>query len=413
MALEKRCARELDSRFDESHQFRRERVAYLVPNLLDYQIARLNATNRVLKATDRSLHVVTFSPLESDYAWTGSLQSVEFDHIMIYDTGKHEDRPVRQTCRRLLNLLNRLSPDIVFICGYRLAAMRAALRWCRGRKVPTVLFSDTTRQDAPRVFWKEWIKRRIVRQFDAALVAGTRASAYVQSLGMRPASIVTGYDVVDNAHFATGSDLALSQANETRAELGLRHQGEYFLAVSRLVPRKNLAILLKAMSMMPADAVRQIPNLVVCGDGYLQAELQKMADALDLSERVMFAGHVDYETIPSYYGLASGLLLPSFSEPWGLVVNEAMAAGLPVITSERAGCSEDLVVSNLNGWTCDPNDAGNWVECMTRLARMGVEARRSMGLASQRIIEEWDLNRFANGFLQAISLALVKAGRGQ
>jgi 1,2-diacylglycerol 3-alpha-glucosyltransferase len=107
------------------------------------------------------------------------------------------------------------------------------------------------------------------------------------------------------------------------------------------------------MSPAPRDA----RDLVVCGDGDLRPRLHALARELGLEQRVHWPGFVQYPDLPVYYALADAFILASTIEPWGLVVNEAMACGLPVLVSDRCGCAPDLVPEGQNGFTFKPRPA--------------------------------------------------------
>jgi glycosyltransferase involved in cell wall biosynthesis len=118
-------------------------------------------------------------------------------------------------------------------------------------------------------------------------------------------------------------------------------------------------------------------------------------------------GARDYKTLPKYYGLAEALLLPSVSEAWGLVVNEAMAASLPVLVSSRCGCSHDLVEDGKNGFVFDPFDVDSIADTLARFARLPDAKRAAMGVRSREIISHWGLDHFVQGFDTAARAALA------
>jgi glycosyltransferase involved in cell wall biosynthesis len=122
----------------------------------------------------------------------------------------------------------------------------------------------------------------------------------------------------------------------------------------------------------------------------------------------MLAGFRQYEELPAWYGLASAFVHASTTEQWGLVVNEAMASGLPVIVSERCGCAPDLVEHGVNGFTFDPYDVPALADLMQRVAAMTDERRAAMGAAGQRIIADWGPERFADGLMKAVQVALSR-----
>ena len=118
-------------------------------------------------------------------------------------------------------------------------------------------------------------------------------------------------------------------------------------------------------------------------------------------------GFVQYPDLPRWYAEASCFVHASLIEPWGLVVNEAMAAGLPVIVSRTCGCAADLVQEGVNGWTFDPTDKLGLAELMRRISASPEQAKL-MGESSRRIIRDWGTERFAAGVLAATKSALGK-----
>ncbi len=128
------------------------------------------------------------------------------------------------------------------------------------------------------------------------------------------------------------------------------------MASCRFVPKKNLDVLLEAFAAY-CEASRSPWELVLCGDGPMKEGLEAMTRELGISDHVRMPGFVQYEDLPSYYGLAQAFVHASHREQWGLVVNEAMAAGLPVLVSERCGCVPELVQQGVNGFTFPPSDA--------------------------------------------------------
>jgi glycosyltransferase involved in cell wall biosynthesis len=104
--------------------------------------------------------------------------------------------------------------------------------------------------------------------------------------------------------------------------------------------------------------------------------------------------------------LANCFILPSVSEPWGLVVNEAMACGLPVLVSDRCGCCPELVKGDVNGWTFDPCSESALVDLMVRMTGMPEPRRAQLGQASQAIVAEWGLERHARSLFDAADYAL-------
>jgi len=125
---------------------------------------------------------------------------------------------------------------------------------------------------------------------------------------------------------------------------------------------------------------------------------------------VHLVGPKGYTELPAYYANAGAFIHASTTEQWGLVVNEAMASGLPVLVSNRCGCAMDLVKEDLNGWTFDPNDLTQLAQFMVKMST-DEERRLEMGRASPGIISEWDTNRFFSGLSAAVDVTLAKPKR--
>ncbi len=293
--------------------------------------------------------------------------------------------------------LDHLNPEAVLIPGYYTLPALAAAFWSKlhGRKA--VLMTESTREDHARAGWKEAVKRLLVSTlFDAAITGGKRHLSYARSLGFRDDQLALFYDVVDNSYFE-------QQAAERRQigrdpEMGL--PGRYFLYVGRLAPEKNLETLIRSFKRFRDQGGQW--SLVMVGDGPLSDRLHEQIEQAGLSNTVYFTGLKTTHELAPYYAFANCFVLPSWREPWGLVVNEAMASGLPVIVSSQCGCADDLVQDGRNGFRFD---AGNEVElsdCMLRLERSDENQQQCMARASQELIAHYSLEHWAEEVARVI-----------
>jgi glycosyltransferase involved in cell wall biosynthesis len=248
------------------------------------------------------------------------------------------------------------------------------------------------------------MKGAVVRMTDAGLVAGRPHLAYLSALGMSESRIATGYDIVDNVHFARGADLARAEAPRLRAELNLPER--YVLSVCRFVEKKNLLRLIDAQALAVARHPSKVLPLVLVGGGPLEQTLRSRVAMLGLAGHVLIRPFAQYETLPMLYGLAEGLVLASAVDQWGLVINEAMAAGLPVLVSARCGAAEDLVVEGETGFVFDPFDIEALADSLARLSGLDRVKRTSMGAAAQIRIGAWGPERFAKAFRRAAADAM-------
>jgi glycosyltransferase involved in cell wall biosynthesis len=365
-----------------------------------YHVARLSAA-----AQRTGLSAVELSLKDRTYAWERVRGPLPFRRITL--SRSDGIPPAKQ--RALLSLaLEREAPDAVAIPGWSHPAALSALHWCLRRRVPALLMSESQECDQPRSWWKELLKRRIVAGFSAALVGGLRHAQYLASLGMGPERIYRGYDAVDNGHFAREAALVRRRADDLRMLAGLPRR--FFLASSRFVPPKNLKGLLHGYARYRNRAGRRAWPLVLLGDGPQLGELMELRRGLDLRGQLLLPGFVQYKQLPLYYGLASAFVHASSSEPWGLVVNEAMASSLPLLLSRSCGCAPDLLREGINGYGFEPGDEEELARGFARLSS-GSEDLQAMGRASLRGVQSCSPDAFAEGLLRAARAALAGGAR--
>jgi glycosyltransferase involved in cell wall biosynthesis len=191
---------------------------------------------------------------------------------------------------------------------------------------------------------------------------------------------------VDNDAFeawATASD-----REKIRKDYGLF--GTVFVTVSALVPRKGIDHLIEAWAGMNADLRRQA-SLLIAGDGPERERLESMVEARGL-QGVVFAGRLEPPLVAACLGASDVFVFPTLEDVWGLAVNEAMVAGLPVLCSRYAGCAEDLVRPGENGAHVDPLDTAQFTCAIEEMIRHP-ERGQSMGRRSKHIISGFTVAR--------------------
>jgi glycosyltransferase involved in cell wall biosynthesis len=300
--------------------------------------------------------------------------------------------------------LEKLCPDVVFVLGWSMPSGLATLEWCVSRGVRSVMMSESNKDDAPRSIAKEFIKRQIVSLTDAGFVGGRLAAEYMAELRMPRELISLGYNAVDNQHFAEGARQA--RANEEACRMRYSLPEKYILCCARLVEKKNHIRLIEAYAMATQTSRDDVPSLLFVGPGPLEDSIRRKISSLGLTDRVILKGSYGYSDLPAVYALAEALILPSTSEQWGLVVNEAMAAGLPILVSKKCGSAYDLVEHNNNGYTFDPFDVSSIAQALVWFSKNSSSERIAMGARSEVIIKRWGLDRFAAGFRDCVKNAL-------
>lgn len=365
-----------------------------------YHFSRLAGA---VKSGNNANFVITgleIAPVSKTYSWSTETPDKELRVISLFPEKILETVSQPSQMRRMWQTLASLNPDALAISGYDRLAMLTALAWAKKNQKSAILMSDSKADDQPRQRWKEWLKSHIVRRFDAALVAGTPQRDYATSLGIPAKRVFLGYDVVNNRHYTLGAAAARRQERTWRQKLNLPQP--YFLTVARFIEKKNLFRLVEAYRQYQKKHADPW-DLVVCGNGP-QAHGLKAA-AAEVSG-IHFPGFKQIDELPVYYGLASAFILASSHfEQWGLVVNEAMAAGLPVLVSRACGCAPNLVKEGVNGFTFDPYDVDGLAGLMVRMSS-GELNLKAMGEASQVIIAGWTPEVFGENLLKAVDATL-------
>jgi glycosyltransferase involved in cell wall biosynthesis len=305
--------------------------------------------------------------------------------------------------------LARLAPETVVISGWAAPESFAAIRWARHNHVPLVIMSESQADDAGRGRVREALKSRIVASCDAALVGGPPHRDYMAALGLPPARIHFGYDAVDNEHFARGADAARRSAEQLRAKYRLPNR--YILAAARFIAKKNLPALVEAYAA--AANMATAPDLVILGDGEERRAVEKAIERTGTGGHVHLPGFIPYDELPIHYGLAESFTHVSLVEQWGLVVNEAMAAGLPVVVARHNGVARTVVEDGENGLLIDPASVPEMAAVLSRVFAMAPAERSAMGARARQAISQWSPARFGAGLRSAIRDAHGAPGKGR
>jgi glycosyltransferase involved in cell wall biosynthesis len=258
------------------------------------------------------------------------------------------------------------TPDVALITGWYSVTLVRALWACRRAGVPTLFRGDTNLLSGPtgwkRLLWN--LKTRVLlRQFDGFLSPGTRVTEFLRSYGVRPHQIFRAPHAVDNGMFADAA--ARHQTPDARAAARVRRgidPGAFVvLFVGRLAPSKRPLQAVRAVARLAPGA-----DLLVVGSGPLQAAVRTEAERLGV--RLTMTGFLNQSELGEAYAIADCLVLPSdASETWGLVVNEALATGLPCIVSDRVGCAPDLIVDGDTGYVFPLDDVDALLAALVRV----------------------------------------------
>ncbi len=313
---------------------------------------------------------------QSRAAMVDSAQKVEYDYpYQVLFPRSLDSVTLPERMKALFSLFKDFRPDVLNITGYFDPAQVALAFYAKMVGVKVVISVESSLADHQRSGLKERLKKLILDRADDYFCFGQTSVAYLKWLGVSEQKItVKKAAVVDNDRIAAVYALAKSEAHSTdSAPLS-------FVYVGRLAEEKNLLRLLEAYRLL-SDTSRE---LLFVGEGPMRSQLEAYVKFHNLAG-VRFVGGLLWHQVPAYLAQSKILVLPSLSEPWGLVVNEALTCGMPVIVSERCGCSADLVQDGVNGFTFNPESVEALTEAMQFYAQ-NPDAVTRHGAASLRLI---------------------------
>jgi glycosyltransferase involved in cell wall biosynthesis len=242
------------------------------------------------------------------------------------------------------------------------------------------------------------------RQLDGVLAIGSANREFYRAIGVPQRRIFNMPYAVDNDRFMRGARLANSERKELRASFGVDDNRPIVLYAAKFQRRKRPDDLLRAAARLKREGV--IFHLVMVGSGEMDTDLRALAQHLGPSN-IHFAGFVNQSALARVYAACDLFVLPSENEPWGLAVNEAMCAGLPIVASTEIGCVPDLVHDGRNGRAFSAGNVAGLTDALRPLLT-DPDLRRRMGAASRDIIARWSYAECRAG-LQA---ALASVGLG-
>lgn len=311
----------------------------------------------------------------------------------------------------ILAILQRQRFDAFIVHGWYNRSYWQAIRGCWATRTPVMVRGDSTLNMA-RGGWRKLLKgithRFFVPRFDAYLVVGQRAREYYLAFGASPERMTFVPHFVENDRFTRAADEARPRRGELRQRWGLPEDAIVYLFAAKFIPKKRPHDFVQGVLQASRLAPR-VAGLMV-GDGPLRPEVEQLVQ--QTKAPVRFTGFLNQTEIPAAYAVCDALVLPSDGEEtWGLVVNEAMACGLPCLVSDQVGCAPDLVLEESTGQVFPFMDVPALAE---RLARLGQhpELLQRMGSQAREHIQRYSVDNAVTGTFQAIARWSRKPKRG-
>jgi len=311
------------------------------------------------------------------------------------------------------SVLGRGSHDALLLLGWQTYAHVQMLRAAWQVGIPVILRGESTLQREPatrarasarRLMWLP-VRRRLYHaafeRVQAFLVIGSRNRDYYRSFGVPDEKLFWAPYGVDNDWFALPDDNRATARARVRSELGVGLDRIVFASSAKLIARKRPFDLIDAIAVLRSRGINA--HALFIGDGEERTAIEQRAAGVGIADALSMAGFVNQRELPSWYAAADTLVLPSDSlETWGLVVNEAMAAGLPVVVSDAAGCSVDLVRDGENGFRYPCGDVGVLADRLASMVALGEDGRRRFGDRSREIVAGFGIDVAARATEDAV-----------
>ena len=370
----------------------------IITNIISpYRIPLFNYTSL---QKDIKFKVVALAELEENRNWEVKKDYIKFDYEILpgwhsFIWGKKREVAIHIN-KGITKVLRRYNPDVVVTSGYDSLAYWQAFLYCKLYRKKFILWNGTTLLSAGSISGIRGIlKRIIVRYSDGYVAYGTKAKEYLEYLGAKSERIFISNNTVDMEYFR-------SRVEEYRNKDSFKKERKQYpkyllLHVGQLIKRKGALQVLKALECLKDAKV----GLLIVGSGHEESNLKNFCKEKNI-ENVFFEGFQQQEMLPKYYALADIFILPSFEEVWGLVVNEALASGLYVLSSKYAGASYDLVKEGWNGEVFDPGNVDEVAKLIKKSKDEIKNIREKRDAISQHACRAFNIEKSADGFIRAI-----------
>jgi glycosyltransferase involved in cell wall biosynthesis len=369
------------------------KVAIVHTDFRIYWPARLKALIDYLWSNEVSLEIIEIAGAGSPYYFANNSGQYPDNWHCLYPDKRMEDIPSGQAKMAVVKKLNEINPDLVISGPIAFPSGAGALHWSLENKKKKIVFDDARLIDVPRSRGIDFIKKKVYSIVDAILCPSPVWVDTFMYFGFRKEQLFYGIDVIDNSFWKI----------KGKSPNIIIPEHKYFLTVGRQVPKKNFLFLLTEYLNYALEVKNPI-HLILIGEGPESDFLKLFISENNIQHLIHFFPFLPQTELRAFYENAVWFILPSvYKESWGLVVNEAMASGLPVIVSDQAGCASTLVHQEINGFTFSPEVRTGLTSLLLKAASMPEEERKEMGLQSETIISEWGLERFCSGVYEAIN----------
>ncbi len=379
-------------------QARRPTIVFMWEQFSAYHVDRLDAMAAAFHGRYEIIGVEIASSSRT-YAWAPVGSGAGFTRKTLFPDTVFDDVPWPRRLRHAMRVIRAARPSGVFLCNQERPEILVAVFVLRALGIRTYAMLDAKFDDVPRRALVEALKLLLFRVYSGGLVAGARSLAYYRFLGLPKGWARTAYDTISVARIRQEAATPLAPA-------GQPHEERDFILVARFVPKKNIALAIRAYARFRAMPSRhgRVRRLVLCGAGPLEADLRALAATLRVEDGVEFTGFLGPAEVARRLGAGLCLLLPSIDEQWGLVVNEAVALGLPILCTDNVGARDSLVRVGVNGFMFEPDNEEGLATLM-RLISEDQALWRQMAEGSLRLAPNGDVSHFVRGVSELLGIS--------
>jgi glycosyltransferase involved in cell wall biosynthesis len=364
-----------------------------IPN--PYRVPLFNELSKQLKNDNIHLKIIFANKTYKRRLFQLNESDFQFDYTFLDNeaiTVGNNNENTYFTYKGLYQQLKNEKPDSIIVSGFSSATVKVFL-YSLINRTPYIIWNGSIAKKGRKDSFIRTLQRKLLTQFAKAFIAyGTKAKSYLMSIGAADEKVFIATNTVDTSFFETAT-------NECRQSIhndGLNH----FLYLGYLVPRKNVGLLIDI-----ANELKQKRNdfcIDIIGDGESREQLELKVKNLDLCEFVKFHGFKQKNELPSYFANTKALLFQTDFDIWGLVLNEAMAAGVPCLSSANAGASNDLIQNGHNGFVVDYENKADIIEKINFIIENPEKATEMGKRASEFMHANANVSVCAKGFVNAI-----------
>ena len=361
---------------------------------------RIPLFNAISEKGNFCFKVVALAERGKNREWELSENKIKFDYQILpgwhwFIWGEKKEITIHLN-RGVFRVILEYKPDVIITSGYDDLAYWQAFLYCKIFRKKFILWDSTTLLSVGSIKGiRGRLKKIIIKGADKYIAYGTKAKEYLEYFGAESGKIYIGTNTVDMEYFSSGVE-------EYRNKDGFKRERKQYpryllLYVGQLIKRKGVLQVLKALECSKGFEI----GLLIVGSGPQEKELKEFCREKYLVN-IFFEGFHQQDELVKYYALADIFILSSFEEVWGLVVNEAIASGLYLLSSKYAGASYDLIKEGWNGEIFDPNNVEEIINLIKRVKENIKDIRKRRDDISKHACKEFSIERSAGEFIRAI-----------